>query len=317
MRKAQLSLFIIIGIVIVVATALVLYSRQPAGQAPLPADFAPVTSAIKGCLDNAFADALASVAAGGGHAIPPATAIDLPAGYAAIGRDGQTTTIPTLDAIAADAGLSTALAVEGCLDASGVREQGFTIQNAPATVAVRFDDTASLATLRWPLQVTKGGATATMDAMTSTRDFPMKALHADALTAADAVTDKGIDLDRFIDLGSTITYITHNESTLLFSVKRGDDLFAFAAVLRRNHPPYAPSLAPITMTPGETRTLAVAATDPDGDTLSYADDSWMFDIGQDGKAAIEATETGTFDFTITIDDGKGGGWRLPVTITVQ
>lgn len=317
MRKAQLTLFVIIGIVLVVAIGIMLFLQRPVERPPLPTDFAPVTSTIKGCLESAFADALASVAAAGGHIVPPADAITLSRGdFITIGRDGQTTTLPTLDAIASDVGFSTSLAIERCLDASGLQQQGFTIQNAPASVTVRFDDKASTAQLRWPLQVTKGSVTATMDDVIATRTFPMKALHADALIAADAITDKGIDLDRFIDLGSAVTYITHDEDTLLFSIKRGDDLFAFAAVLRRNHPPYAPSLDPITLRVGETRTLAVDASDPDGDTLSYSDDSWMFDIGNDGKAIIEATETGTFDFTITISDDKGGSWKLPVTIIV-
>jgi PKD repeat protein len=87
-----------------------------------------------------------------------------------------------------------------------------------------------------------------------------------------------------------------------------------------NTPPVidsAPTATPNPATVGQTVSFSVAASDADGDALSYV---WTFGDGQSGSGATPThvyNAAGTYTATVTVSDGKGGSASGSVTVTVN
>jgi PKD repeat protein len=78
-----------------------------------------------------------------------------------------------------------------------------------------------------------------------------------------------------------------------------------------------PTATPNPATVGQTVSFSVAASDADGDALTYA---WTFGDGQSGSGAMPThvyNVAGTYTATVTVSDGKGGTASGSVTVTVN
>ncbi|MEM6433273.1 MAG: peroxidase family protein [Cyanobacteria bacterium P01_D01_bin.115] len=75
-----------------------------------------------------------------------------------------------------------------------------------------------------------------------------------------------------------------------------------------NQAPVFDTVAPITATPGQTTTITLAATDPDGDPITYSLQGTNLPnskLDGNGNLVFEPTpnQVGTYDFTVTASDG--------------
>ena len=91
-------------------------------------------------------------------------------------------------------------------------------------------------------------------------------------------------------------------------------------VTSSNRPPVlasGASASPNPATVGQSVNFSAAASDPDGDALSY---TWNFGDGSSGSGANAAhtfTSNGTFNASVTVNDGHGGTVSSNVTVTVS
>ncbi|MBT0992894.1 PKD domain-containing protein [Cellulomonas sp. DKR-3] len=101
-----------------------------------------------------------------------------------------------------------------------------------------------------------------------------------------------------------------------------DDLGGVATTSRTVSVPAPPNRAPTAVADTTVDDLEVqvdgsGSSDPDGDALTYA---WDFDgqgTATGREATFEFTTAGTYDVTLTVDDGRGGSDSTTVPVTVE
>jgi len=117
-------------------------------------------------------------------------------------------------------------------------------------------------------------------------------------------------------MGSVVTWVAPSwEGTFIISVTvddgRGEaDSADFNVVASVNNPPVIASLtpSPAAVTPGGSSTITCAASDPDGDTLTYAWTATGGTISGTGSTVtwVAPSVAGTYNISVTVDDGNGG-----------
>jgi hypothetical protein len=90
-RRGQVSVFIIIGVVILIAIGVLLYLRSQNiihfGENQIPGEVLPVTHFVETCLSNAATEAITLAGVQGGYAVIPDKILNNPEAYIPIGGD--------------------------------------------------------------------------------------------------------------------------------------------------------------------------------------------------------------------------------------
>ncbi|MCK4589765.1 MAG: hypothetical protein KAT77_04930 [Nanoarchaeota archaeon] len=173
-KRGQITIFIIIGVILLIAVALILLLRsttvekeleveEKAAQ-ELPSELAPIESYIQSCLEKASEEALWQVGAQGGYInIPdPKTTFqgqDLP--YL---LDGTISNYPTLSEIERQTADKIVEKFENCSDLSIFEKIGFNITKLGATqVNITIANESTFIKLTYPLSIKKGKSETKID----------------------------------------------------------------------------------------------------------------------------------------------------------
>ncbi|MCK5772570.1 MAG: hypothetical protein KAH57_02155 [Thermoplasmata archaeon] len=115
------------------------------------------------------------------------------------------------------------------------------------------------------------------------------------------------------DVGLEVIEITVSDG------QGGEDIIFFSlSVLGVNEPPVIDPVSPQKGVVGETYLLELSATDINGDTMTWSivtDADWLSINGTTGALSGMAV-LGTFDVTVTVDDGRGGTDTMVLTIEI-
>ncbi len=132
------------------------------------------------------------------------------------------------------------------------------------------------------------------------------------------------DLSSLLAADAFISAFPFDEATMVYSLSdknpsSGMVPFTFMFAVRdyaANTPPRLANIADLVIRQGEQLTLAFTADDTQDDSLTFSSDSSRFPVSNEGVMDITAATIGTFEVAITVEDKTGLEDRQSFTITV-
>ena len=323
MKRGQITIFIIVGLLIVLMVGIILYLNRGGIQATLPPQTQPIHDYIQGCLSQAATDAVFKLGSQGGHLISLNHSIQSPSGNIGYGYDGGDV-LPTIPEMQDDLKLGIILQMNSC-DLTLFEQQGWNITKGDISADVAITDTDVLVKLFWNLRVEQPGISVSLQSFITNVKAPLIEDYA----TAKAIVKKTIDNPRQLDqtflstTGKDITVFPADTETLVYAIhddrltRNGQPFaFVFGAKLPVNHPPTLDIPAELKLKKGAPYTLTVTASDQDGDKVTVDDDTFLFDL-VDGKATFTPDIPGIYDITITATDALGLVTEKQFILTVQ
>ncbi|MBW3018915.1 hypothetical protein KY329_01890 [Candidatus Woesearchaeota archaeon] len=188
MRKGQVTLFIIIGIIILLSVALVLYYQAETTKAParkyvaVPEDIEPVYSYVTECLNQVSKDGLHILGTQGGFINIPGIIENTPSSYIpsdALGvvktplwyYEGEDRT-PDLDFMAAELSRYIRARLPLCINNFAALEPEFTVSAAEMVPVVSFTSSDVVVELNWPMRISTVERTTSVDRFIT--DLPVR-----------------------------------------------------------------------------------------------------------------------------------------------
>ncbi|MDO8511051.1 MAG: hypothetical protein Q7S55_02695 [Nanoarchaeota archaeon] len=126
----------------------------------------------------------------------------------------------------------------------------------------------------------------------------------------------------FFSLPYQPAVLPFDESVVIYSLSKNEPdeplnfMFAVRNDFPENKPPQLAFIPDQTFRVGDRWQEELISDDPDQDILRYSSDSDEFTITEDGTIDLEITTAGIFDVTFTVEDGRNGKDEQEVSILV-
>jgi len=316
-RKGQISLFIIIGIVILAGVILFFSFRQTQVEEVQVYNIEGIQPFVESCLTNSVKDAINLISLQGGVLVPQDF---LQTEYATIDYvvNEDVKSLVPISSIEADISRYVDDAVKECTNNFNVfAERGITVYDEEVSATSVISENGVLVVINYPLRVQVGGTTRNYE------QFKVDVLSnlKNAYDIVNEIADKTIEEPDYIDL----TYLTslgdieilpESDDEIVYSVNFEDYSFLAAVKFKVNQAPVIEELFPIQLTDGVAYSAELSVTDPEGDQFECSDDTAMFDISSDCKINFIPEVTGEYNVTITAEDVNGNKVEQILKITV-
>lgn len=229
-KRAQLSIFILSGIVLIIAVALLLTMRTPAARPVQVTGWAqPAVSALHSCIESTTQDAIALQMAQGGE-LNPTDGVYLPPLliHRAVDADGMN--VPSLDDMADDLSLWLPRLLADCVDTARASAPGVTIDSAPATVIATYNDDGAVVRVQLPATIRAGNNRLEAPGKVVTIKKTSIALLRQAAEdiAADISLQGALPAERLALLPYNVTVTTMGLGASIISIKSGVDVYNLA-----------------------------------------------------------------------------------------
>ncbi len=143
------------------------------------------------------------------------------------------------------------------------------------------------------------------------------------LKAVEELDLPDFDFTELISSPYRLVVFPYDESIVIYSLADEknpgvplDFMFAVRNDFPKNKPPVLDFITDKTFKVGNRWQEILTAEDPNNDLLTFSSDSNQFPIEEDGTIDVELINPGTYEVTFTVDDGRGGKQEQTVTITV-
>jgi len=321
-KRGQLTLFIIIGLILLISLGLFFALRQPVTlEEPLraPLEFRAAETIARDCIEQQLLKAATVVSAQGGYLIAPIDSFNVdgtPIGY---GVDHGKPTLPSLESVENDITTFVATTLSGCVDGDALREQGYTFTDSVPDVTVDSSPTQLRAVVDWGARVGKASTQYTYGRVSGSLAIPYEQFYLSAASAADDARDGVVDISVLAADQFSHELLPHNTSHYLISTRLGNLtsenlIFLFAVRGKNLEPPRITVPQLLSLARDELRTLTVDVTDPDGGTVKLDVESAIATLSGN-TLSIRSSVTGEYGVTINaVDDDMQ---RSSTTITVQ
>jgi hypothetical protein len=248
----------------------------------------------------------------GGYVAPPAFAVKT--SYTTVAYhyyDGSDTAPSRLD-MAAEIERYIDLVLPGCIEnATALLQQGYTIEtgNVSSDVTIADEEVAIHAT--YPITLTQEATSFTIDSHAAVVPVRLGHIHditqdivstlANGSDWIDMTYLSGFDVD--IDVVPEGDNLLFMLSDTVSAADGGPYLFLFGAHFETNSPPVLDAPFSVFLEDGTRYRLTINATDPDGDIVTFSDDTVLFDITENGTIDFIADVPGIYNVTIAASDG--------------
>lgn len=138
----------------------------------------------------------------------------------------------------------------------------------------------------------------------------------------EALQFPDLSLEKLLSLPYQSAVFPFDESVVIYSLSKNepDEPLSFMFAVRddfpENKPPQLAFIPDQTFRVGDRWQEELLAEDPNNDILTYSSDSDEFTIAEDGTIDVEITAVGIFDLTFTVEDGRGGKDEQEVSVLV-
>lgn len=308
--KGQLTIFIIIAIIALIAIGAVIYFMQKP-IAPehirrlivdVPAMTKPIAAYMYACIDGSAPAGIIAVARGGGYIFPPES-IETEYGAISYGYRKGRNTLATIEEMQNQLSSYMGAAVLNCFDISLFEKQGFTIELTEITTQTQIIPNKVIFTLNIPMKITKGKSTIELADFFFESKLPLGRLYNLAQQTVKNLQEnpEGLDITFTQGIKDEVELLPVDLENFVVSIRDPETIienepltFLFATEHTLNEAPKFTNLPNILeFAENQLASFKVKAEDPEADTLSFAADPTLFDIN---------TETGEFSFTPEIPD---------------
>ena len=169
-RKAQVTVFIIIGLVLVLGVGIIIFTQKQSAPSPraVPSNVQPVNDFVIGCIDQVGKDALTILGAQGGYIKLPSVIERNPNAHVRQDPQGLVKTpfwyyegedrTPSLEFMEREVASYIKENLPACIDNFQAFEKQASVREKGALVpVVTIAEKQVIMTLRWPIEVNKGG----------------------------------------------------------------------------------------------------------------------------------------------------------------
>mgnify|MGYP006275807347 FL=1 len=289
MRKGQISLFILVGVaLLLVIGVLIAFLWMPDENVTealkVPLELRPLADSIERCIQQQAVDALHLVAYRGGHIVMPEGALQSSEGNFSYGVKEGDNVLPPIVAIETELEQYLPAAIATCFELPSLRDRVQGSDNLSVHIDIRKADV--LVQTISDAEITVGQSRHALDDMEILVPLPFEAYHRKVSAFLDqyAAAPEWIDLSFFADspLNFSINPVDTSTALMTFrAVSQEYPHFAFvaAAELPINSPPEITNLnASYAVEEAMLLELPLAIQDDDGDIVTVTDDTALFDI---------------------------------------
>lgn len=328
-KKAQISVFIIIGIVIIIA--LVAYfavtnkSISPQAAQKMSLQSKSINSFVQSCLTQKSEEAVFILGLQGGQIFFTGPNIDYDDESIAFGSyDGQDI-LPSVSEEEMQIEYYVKTSLPSCIqNFSEFRTQGLEISDGNISVNVSIAKKTVYVELFYPLEVNNAGVKNHFDKFSSTVNVPLGEIIS---TARQMIFDLQSDPDwiSLTDLTNSnykIDIIPYNSSVFLYSIvypqSFGKDYVFFLGVKPKlNQPPDIMAPSRMVFFDGVKQSVTISAYDPEMKNVTFEDDTALFDINSStGVIDVEPEIPGEYNVTITASDPQGNKAQKRIVVIV-
>ncbi|MBW3014965.1 hypothetical protein KY330_00925 [Candidatus Woesearchaeota archaeon] len=321
MKKGQITIYIILGIVILAIVGALLFFRTTdtgvAETLSLDAARAEVEQYVKTCIKTEGDYVLLALGYQGGYLFTPS--------FGGINYEGYTAAydyylgynmLPSVNEIEdlhIDDFLDLTL-LECVNDLDVFADRGVGIETGALDVNSEINYGDVLITVNYPVTLVQGDSVVELESFSE--KFPIRLgyilAQVDELIEKEVDDPNWVDLTYINDLELDVRVVPISQTENLYFVtdemsilKNQPYVFVFGNKFTDNHPPYLDIIPDVSLRLGESYTYTVNAVDFDDDEITYSDDSMLFDITEEGEISFTATRPIFEVVTITATDVNG------------
>jgi hypothetical protein len=314
MKKAQITLFIILGVILLAAVGMIFYlnSRNIDLSLNMPQEAKPVKQYVDSCIEKSAIEAIQLVGMQGGYVIPPNLSLETNYSTIAYHYYDRKYAAPSKETIENEISKAIGLTLGDCLDNfSSFRKQNYNIttENIEAETIIGNDDV--LVKVEYPISIIKDETRTEVSQFSASA--PIRLLHiyeiAQQAIAKTMQDPEWIDMTFLSSFDLAIDILPNDEESLVYTISDPisavDDQpykFLFAAHYLVNQPPILTIPDELVFKDAEAAIYQVNASDPESDQLTFSDDTALFDISEDGIILFTPEIPGNYDVTITVED---------------
>ncbi len=332
-KRGQVTIFLVIGIVILLLAALFFYLFGQLTEAPLEVEEeeavkylgvpGSVQSFVEKCMRDTLDPAVYLLAIQGGVIYPEEDNLILLTDYGLVnyawmnGVNGLSKEKMEEDLAAYVEGN-----IDFCLqDFETFEKQNVTVKPNYKKIEaeVTIQKSVIRTTLAFPIQVTlSNGDEQSLDSFSIQLRSSLGAM----VEVIEALEFSDLGPADFVNLPYQPTVFPFDESVVVYSLSRNepDEPLSFMFAVRNdfpeNEPPQLAFIPDKTFRVGDKWQEELIADDPNHDILSYSSDASSFPVSENGLIDFELLTTGIFDVTFTVEDGRGGKDQQEVSILV-
>lgn len=326
MRKSQITLFVILGFVIVIAAFFVVSLRSPKEigvqrVVEAPSDLQPLKSFVEGCLSSTLRDAVSFVSIQGGFYDAPLSSADFMFARIPYYWDyGYKKHVPSIETVESQISQYVSDFLPLCLDDfSTLKNLGFVVEYGEAVAASSVSANGVFCDVLMPVRVSRGSLSFAMEGFSAHVDSVLSGLHGHALDITDAISKKPgfLPLSHMVVLGIkngfTIEVLYQENGSVILSLiddrQRLPQIYAFAV----NFSWHLGDSGSVSILPIPDQTAAVDYTygydvDAVPEKVTFYDFTDLFDIN-DSTGLVEfipgQTDSGMHRILIKAKNDKG------------
>ncbi|MDP3698468.1 MAG: hypothetical protein Q8R47_02680 [Nanoarchaeota archaeon] len=332
-KRGQVTIFLVIGIVILLLAALFFYLFGQLKEAPLEVELeesqkylgvpGAVQSFVEDCVEKTVDPAIYLLAMQGGVIYPEKDSLILLTDHGLVNYAWMNG-INGLSKEKMEKDLATY--IEENIDFCLRRFETFEKQNI--LVDANYEKLSAEVTIQrstiktefhFPLQVIlSNGDEQDLDAFSAQHPSSLGAM----LETIEALQFPNIGPQDFLNLPYQPIVFPFDESVVIYSLSRDEPdeplnfMFAIRNDFPENEPPQLAFIPDKTFRAGDIWQEELSAEDSNNDILKYSSDSSNFPVSGDGIIDIELATPGIFQITFTVEDGRGGKDQQKVNFLV-
>jgi len=175
-KRGQVSFFVILGIILLIAIVLIaglsfMPSDEPEAVEVVSPKIGPVQNHIQGCTEKVSSEAVYYVGQHGGYYNPPpASSIEFYLGYVPYYYLDNKINIPPIPLIESQISLYIKENMKDCVNLTIIEAQGYEIKQGEIVPETKISDKAVTIKLNYPISITKEGTSYSLTYFTSSID---------------------------------------------------------------------------------------------------------------------------------------------------
>ncbi|MBW3015062.1 hypothetical protein KY330_01445 [Candidatus Woesearchaeota archaeon] len=297
-KKAQITIFIIIGILIVLLGVFVyIFTRTPEVQ--IEANVDGVRSFVEGCIQNRLERGIDLVSMQGGS-IYPVDYIETEEGVVGLAYDSRDVFV-SIEEIEVELSAFVTSTLGSCIqNFSLFEEQGLDIEEGEAFARARVLPQVVRVDVEYPLKIVDGGVVE-LNEFTVSKESRVAEAHTVIKSIVENTKEDWIDLAFLSSLGD-VTVLPVSSTEQLYSVNYDDYSFVAGFRFSENLGPVIDAEERYQLVDGQLFTLDLDVSDPEGDSLECTDDTHLFDISSDCRIEFTPEVPGEYEVLITAKD---------------